>query len=259
MEEEGIVSFGEIVRKELAAARNDTGLARKRMRQEVRKNPGAFAAFMFEAFDALIDLELGRLKNRNRRESVGVEPPVPVGEYERIRRGAIRNVRHFMNFRLSSGPLRDATRPEIAKTASRLLKHGDTATHRGKWLRLIEHALPDDVTKVRNVLDEGKLEALWKKDEAQARPGRRLSPLLRRIQGAHPERAAGTQADSRRENEQAVHRQDFPERFMEKLDGPEIGCRQAFPGLPVRRKCGPDMLCPKRPTKACPHEMSGAA
>lgn len=67
--------------------------------------------------------------------------------------------------------LRDATRVELFQMAHKYLGDAETYTRRGKWLLAIAKALPDDHTRVAQVLDEEKVDALARKFKVSIEKG----------------------------------------------------------------------------------------
>lgn len=60
----------------------------------------------------------------------------------------------WLNWPLSQGMLGDATRPLLLNDSQRYIKSAETQRKRGAWLAAIAEALPDDASKVSDVLNE---------------------------------------------------------------------------------------------------------
>jgi hypothetical protein len=77
--------------------------------------------------------------------------------------------RVLLNYPMSTGKsLRFATREEIIYDANRLFSQAKTMIIRRNWLNLIAKALPDDTKRVEDVLNEQKLQELYRRAEKQA-------------------------------------------------------------------------------------------
>jgi len=157
----------DLLRAELERLNHDREAVKAAMRKRARRDPGFVNTYRVEAFEALVDLELGRIMKDDREAATDESPPmppIPVNGYDAVMADARGTVLACMDYPLATGkPIGDAVRPEIRKDGERRLQASRTFAHRGRWEIAIAEALPDDDTTPRAALTEETMRSLWRK------------------------------------------------------------------------------------------------